>query len=177
VFSAADKGPGDIRLGRVLVQLKRTYPDRVFLIIGNRDLNKIKLTAEIDPYAQPAARRSSHNDLPDQGGDCALSAGGCPMCGLRAPLAALTDPAFAADCRTDPFWTEGGARVTAKEYIDGLIAADKGLVRPPFACHLPCPSGLCDADRWWLCCAELCGRPGEIQYSWYLPLQFTDTLL
>ena len=37
-----DKGPGDIRLCRQLVALKRRHPDRVFLVVGNRDLNKVR---------------------------------------------------------------------------------------------------------------------------------------
>ena len=44
---AVDKGPGDIRLVRALVDLKRRYPTRVFLLVGNRDLNKVRLTAEL----------------------------------------------------------------------------------------------------------------------------------
>eukprot|EP01130_Rhizamoeba_saxonica_P000656 TRINITY_DN10602_c0_g1_i1.p1 TRINITY_DN10602_c0_g1~~TRINITY_DN10602_c0_g1_i1.p1 ORF type:complete len:744 (-),score=128.14 TRINITY_DN10602_c0_g1_i1:24-2255(-) len=44
---AVDKGPGDIRFVRLLVDLKDRYPDRVFLILGNRDINKTKLTSEI----------------------------------------------------------------------------------------------------------------------------------
>lgn len=44
---AIDKGPGDIRLCRALVSLKRRYPDRVFLLVGNRDLNKLRFTAEL----------------------------------------------------------------------------------------------------------------------------------
>lgn len=43
-----DKGPADIRLARCLTDLKRRYPDRVFLIIGNRDHNKLRLTSELD---------------------------------------------------------------------------------------------------------------------------------
>ena len=31
-----DKGPGDIRISRLLVELKQAYPDRVALIMGNR---------------------------------------------------------------------------------------------------------------------------------------------
>ncbi|NJN82646.1 MAG: hypothetical protein HC802_10495 [Caldilineaceae bacterium] len=42
-----DKGPGDIRLVRALVDLKRRYPSRVFLLVGNRDLNKLRFTAEL----------------------------------------------------------------------------------------------------------------------------------
>jgi hypothetical protein len=42
-----DKGPGDIRLCRALVQLKQRYPDRVFLLVGNRDLNKLRFATEL----------------------------------------------------------------------------------------------------------------------------------
>ena len=44
---AVDKGPGDIRLVRALVGLKKRYPDRVHLLVGNRDLNKIRLSSEL----------------------------------------------------------------------------------------------------------------------------------
>jgi hypothetical protein len=42
-----DKGPGDIRLVRALVSLKRRHPDRVDLLVGNRDLNKLRLSSEL----------------------------------------------------------------------------------------------------------------------------------
>eukprot|EP00978_Attheya_sp_CCMP212_P030980 scaffold115742_cov35-Attheya_sp.AAC.1 len=42
-----DKGPGDIRLCRALVALKKRHPDRVFLLVGNRDLNKLRFSAEL----------------------------------------------------------------------------------------------------------------------------------
>lgn len=44
---AVDKGPGDIRLCRQLVSLKQRFPGRVFLLVGNRDLNKLRYTAEL----------------------------------------------------------------------------------------------------------------------------------
>ena len=44
---AVDKGLGDIRLVTALVDLKHRYPDRVFLLVGNRDLNKLRMTAEL----------------------------------------------------------------------------------------------------------------------------------
>ena len=31
-----DKGPGDLRVGALLIDLKRRYPDRVSLIMGMR---------------------------------------------------------------------------------------------------------------------------------------------
>eukprot|EP01090_Pellita_catalonica_P004420 TRINITY_DN14249_c0_g1_i1.p1 TRINITY_DN14249_c0_g1~~TRINITY_DN14249_c0_g1_i1.p1 ORF type:complete len:570 (+),score=109.32 TRINITY_DN14249_c0_g1_i1:45-1754(+) len=42
-----DKGPGDLRLGAQLVSLKERYPKRVHLIMGNRDLNKLRYAAEL----------------------------------------------------------------------------------------------------------------------------------
>jgi hypothetical protein len=44
-----DKGTGDIRFVRLLVDLKQRYPDRVHLIIGNRDANKLRIAAELNP--------------------------------------------------------------------------------------------------------------------------------
>ena len=43
-----DKGPGDVRLCRRLAALKRNNPGRVFLLVGNRDLNKLRLPSELD---------------------------------------------------------------------------------------------------------------------------------
>ena len=42
-----DKGNGDLRLCRHLVSLKRRYPGRVHLLVGNRDLNKLRYSAEL----------------------------------------------------------------------------------------------------------------------------------
>lgn len=44
---AVDKGPGDVRLCRMFVSLKRRHPERVFLLVGNRDLNKLRYSAEL----------------------------------------------------------------------------------------------------------------------------------
>lgn len=41
-----DKGPGSLRCLQALVSLKRRYPDRVHLLMGNRDINKMRLTSE-----------------------------------------------------------------------------------------------------------------------------------
>lgn len=54
-----DKGDGDIRITQVLVAFKERYPERVHLLAGNRDLNKIRLTSELSeteidvPYPLP----------------------------------------------------------------------------------------------------------------------------
>ena len=42
-----DKGPGDIRFTTLMISLKQRYPDRVRLIIGNRDANKLRLASEL----------------------------------------------------------------------------------------------------------------------------------
>ena len=42
-----DKGSGDIRLCRLLCDLKERYPNRVYLLGGNRDLNKLRISAEL----------------------------------------------------------------------------------------------------------------------------------
>lgn len=44
-----DRGKGDIRIANALVKLKQTYPDRVHLILGNRDMNKLRFIIETDP--------------------------------------------------------------------------------------------------------------------------------
>lgn len=46
-----DKGPGDIRLSKELVALKQRYPDRVALLMGNRDVNKLRFHKELGERA------------------------------------------------------------------------------------------------------------------------------
>ena len=46
-----DKGTGDIRFVKVINALKEKHPDRVILIIGNRDANKLRLTTELGKQA------------------------------------------------------------------------------------------------------------------------------
>ena len=49
---AVDKGDGDVRLCRMLADLSDRYGrDRVALLVGNRDLNKLRYTAELSPEA------------------------------------------------------------------------------------------------------------------------------
>ena len=42
-----DRSYGDLRVISDLLHLKEKYPDRVFLILGNRDINKLRLVAEL----------------------------------------------------------------------------------------------------------------------------------
>jgi len=43
-----DKGIGDIRFVTMLLELKEIYGERVILIIGNRDINKLRLKVELN---------------------------------------------------------------------------------------------------------------------------------
>ncbi len=43
-----DRFDGSLRLARRIVDLKMKTPDRVFLLAGNRDLNKVRFTSELD---------------------------------------------------------------------------------------------------------------------------------
>ncbi len=52
-----DRGAGDVRLARALVSLKRRHPARVFLLAGNRDVNKMRFTSELEG-ASPAVLRA-----------------------------------------------------------------------------------------------------------------------
>jgi hypothetical protein len=57
VRSLIDRFDGSLRLARRIVDLKKQYPDRVFFLAGNRDLNKVRFTSELSdddmrrPYA------------------------------------------------------------------------------------------------------------------------------
>jgi len=42
-----DRGCGDLRISRMLVELKKRHMDRVVLILGNRDINKTRFTSEL----------------------------------------------------------------------------------------------------------------------------------
>jgi hypothetical protein len=42
-----DRGPGDLQVISDLLTMKRDYPDRVHFILGNRDINKMRLSTEL----------------------------------------------------------------------------------------------------------------------------------
>lgn len=44
---SCDKGPGDLRLGRILVDFKQANPEDVILIAGNRDIKSRRFTYEL----------------------------------------------------------------------------------------------------------------------------------
>ena len=55
-----DHKPGDLRILEDLVALKKLYPDRVHLICGNRDVNKLRLAAELSAAHRDAWPLSKH---------------------------------------------------------------------------------------------------------------------
>jgi len=51
-----DHGVGDIRISSMLLNFKMRYPDRVFLVAGNRDLNKMRFLEELDMNNTPVEK-------------------------------------------------------------------------------------------------------------------------
>ena len=58
---AIDRGPHGMRIVRVLLEAKRRLGDRVVLIAGNRDLNKMRLGWELRGHPSPRAPRGLGN--------------------------------------------------------------------------------------------------------------------
>lgn len=54
---AIDRGPASRKIVRTLLAAKRTYGDRVVLLAGNRDLNKLRLRAELGAVDGPRAEQ------------------------------------------------------------------------------------------------------------------------
>ncbi len=64
-----DRGSGDIRVLTDLVNLKLAYPDRVHFILGNRDINKLRIPFSLHPSVLPYKPKvywlRKQQDLPD----------------------------------------------------------------------------------------------------------------
>jgi hypothetical protein len=98
---SCDKGGavgGTVRVVRTLVALKKKYPDRVTLILGNRDLNKMRWTAQLAFEPESYDPQTGHatwtewNALERVDGPCwvadvAKRAGMTPMAYYRKALA------------------------------------------------------------------------------------------
>jgi len=50
---APDKGPGDIRLVKTLLGLKKRFPQQVYFILGNRDIMKLRFISELHEVGPP----------------------------------------------------------------------------------------------------------------------------
>lgn len=53
-----DRGKGDITITKELLSLKEKYPSRVHFIMGNRDVNKLRLPFELTDGARSVAPRA-----------------------------------------------------------------------------------------------------------------------
>ena len=53
-----DRGPGDLRITSEILDLKERYPNRVHIILGNRDVNKYRIPFETTPDALAEAPRA-----------------------------------------------------------------------------------------------------------------------
>ena len=74
-----DRGNGDLRLSKLFCDFKQQHPDRVFLLQGNRDINKMRFSSELrldvppenafcawwDPKAPTLAEYLKENNLQD----------------------------------------------------------------------------------------------------------------
>ena len=60
---AIDRGPHGRRVVRALLDAKRRQPDAVRWLIGNRDLNKLRLRRELDGHPPPRAQGSTRPAL------------------------------------------------------------------------------------------------------------------
>lgn len=61
---AVDRGPAGRRIVTTLLAAKRRYGDRVVLLAGNRDINKLRLHREQAGHPPPGAPRELHGDRP-----------------------------------------------------------------------------------------------------------------
>lgn len=61
---AVDRGPAGRRIVAALLAAKRRYGDRVVLLAGNRDINKLRLHRELAGHPPPGAPPALHRDRP-----------------------------------------------------------------------------------------------------------------
>jgi len=57
---AQDRQSGDLEILRELLDLKKRYPDRVHLVMGNRDINKLRLVVELSEHHAAAMPLAEH---------------------------------------------------------------------------------------------------------------------
>ena len=61
-----DRGRGDLRIIRDIVNMKKEYPSRVHIILGNRDINKLRLMYELrDDFVAKDLRTYWGGTIPD----------------------------------------------------------------------------------------------------------------
>eukprot|EP01063_Lacrimia_lanifica_P022814 TRINITY_DN30328_c0_g1_i1.p1 TRINITY_DN30328_c0_g1~~TRINITY_DN30328_c0_g1_i1.p1 ORF type:complete len:487 (+),score=139.04 TRINITY_DN30328_c0_g1_i1:80-1462(+) len=124
-----DKGGGDIEVAEALLDFKDRHADRVHLIIGNRDSNKIRLTSELQPQevvlpsstalAYWAAKRVTWTEWAEGNGTGRVSK-------LKWILAHTMGAAEAFEGRRAELAAAGGPRPTDEDVVESFL----GSLRP-----------------------------------------------
>ena len=63
-----DRYEGDIKLAKSLSKFKRKYPERVWLLVGNRDINKLRFYREISQLEKPPVPFWDRGNIPEYEG-------------------------------------------------------------------------------------------------------------
>jgi hypothetical protein len=144
---SCDKGGavgGSVRIVRALNQLKRRYPDRVTLLLGNRDINKMRMTSELAPsqLTRPLAEVPGAPWLPE-------GKRVTPLAFLRALVAKRegVEPAAVSDPQLAGANTLGNRlRWMLKETMGAPSAATASLPSPRAAQRASCPCAGSDGE-------------------------------
>ena len=121
---AIDRGPAGRRIVAALLDAKRRYGDRVVLLAGNRDINKMRLARELS--GSPPARAPAE----------VVAAGRAPL--LRWIFDNTMGAKRAFEMRRAEL-AEGGAHVTEEDVVESFladVAPDGALTRYLAACQL-----------------------------------------
>lgn len=158
-----DKGAGDLRIAKAVVDLKRRHPERVFLLVGNRDNNKMRFSSELDPA--DVARAPTSIPRP-----------------YWLPPQALSFSSFLeeewGDSRRELPPTKGARPHPA---ADVVVLCVQGLTRPRRSSGLQPSYGGCTATRWGArtplkCGAQSCGCSTLGEQARRMPWQTCRTM-
>lgn len=70
---SVDRGPNGRKIWSTLLELKEKYPDRVFLILGNRDINKLRISSDLNDAHLMKREKAFKKFLAEQAGETFVS--------------------------------------------------------------------------------------------------------